>query len=227
MSALAELERTRPVGRGRVLWETQLDSSPGPTSKNLTGLTTPEQAYELIHAGQRVFDRLAVLPPPHGRSHQRLRSRWGLELALACRYRVASQRRTRERLVCPRCNLAFILASVAPSAAVQIVGVREAMRLMLTGRPVKADEGYRLGLVDQLVPVDELRARAKALALAAPSPRSAGWLDVLSEPQAGAPDARQAIVQASERAGSPGITIRRPTPSIELWERYGARGAKA
>jgi 3-hydroxyacyl-CoA dehydrogenase/enoyl-CoA hydratase/3-hydroxybutyryl-CoA epimerase len=221
---LAELERTRPsavvVCSGKINGFVA-----GADIKEFTGLTTPEQAYELIHAGQRVFDRLTVLPCPTVAAINGFALGGGLELALACRYRVASND-GRVSLGLPEVQLGIHPGFGGTVRSVQIVGVREAMRLMLTGRPVKADEGYRLGLVDQLVPVDELRARAKALALAAPSPRSAGWLDVLLNLGPVRPMlARQLFKQVSGRARREHYPA--PYAIIELWERYGARGAKA
>jgi 3-hydroxyacyl-CoA dehydrogenase / enoyl-CoA hydratase / 3-hydroxybutyryl-CoA epimerase len=221
---LAELERTRPSAVVVCSGKTN-GFVAGADIKEFTGLTTPEQAYELIHAGQRVFDRLAVLPCPTVAAINGFALGGGLELALACRYRVASND-GRVSLGLPEVQLGIHPGFGGTVRSVQIVGVREAMRLMLTGRPVKADEGYRLGLVDQLVPVDELRARAKALALAAPSPRSAGWLDVLLNLGPVRPMlARQLFKQVSARARREHYPA--PYAIIELWERYGARGAKA
>ena len=197
----------------------------GADIKEFTALTTPEQAYDLIHTGQRVFDRLAALPCPTAAAINGFALGGGLELALACRYRVASND-GRVSLGLPEVQLGIHPGFGGTVRSVQIIGVREAMKLMLTGRPVKADEGYRLGLVDQLVPAGDLRARAKALALAAPSPRRAGWLDVLLNlgpvrPMLG----KQLRKQVSGRARR--VHYPAPYAIVELWERYGAHGKEA
>jgi 3-hydroxyacyl-CoA dehydrogenase / enoyl-CoA hydratase / 3-hydroxybutyryl-CoA epimerase len=221
---LADLERARPAAV--VVCSGKANGFvAGADIKEFTGLTTPEQAYDLIHAGQRAFDRLAALPCPTVAAVNGFALGGGLELALACRYRVASND-GRVSLGLPEVQLGIHPGFGGTVRSVQIIGVREAMKLMLTGRPVKADEGYRLGLVDQLAAADELRARAKALALAAPSPRTAGWLDALLNfgpvrPMLG----KQLRKQVSVRARRDHYPA--PYAIIELWERYGAHGAKA
>ena len=221
---LAELERARPAAV--VVCSAKTNGFvAGADIKEFTALTTPEQAYDLIHAGQRVFDRLAALPCPTAAAINGFALGGGLELALACRYRVASND-GRVSLGLPEVQLGIHPGFGGTVRSVQIIGVREAMKLMLTGRPVKADEGYRLGLVDQLVPAGDLRARAKALALAAPSPRRAGWLDVLLNlgpvrPMLG----KQLRKQVSGRARRDHYPA--PYAIVELWERYGAHGKEA
>ncbi len=221
---LAELERTRPAAV--VVCSAKANGFvAGADIKEFTALTTPEQAYDLIHAGQRVFDRLAALPCPTAAAINGFALGGGLELALACRYRVASND-GRVSLGLPEVQLGIHPGFGGTVRSVQIIGVREAMKLMLTGRPVKADEGYRLGLVDQLVPAADLRARTKALALAAPSPRRAGWLDVLLNlgpvrPMLG----KQLRKQVSGRARRDHYPA--PYAIVELWERHGAHGNQA
>jgi 3-hydroxyacyl-CoA dehydrogenase/enoyl-CoA hydratase/3-hydroxybutyryl-CoA epimerase len=221
---LADLERAKPAAV--VVCSGKANGFvAGADIKEFTGLSTPEQAYELIHAGQRVFNRLAALPCPTVAAIHGFALGGGLELALACRYRVATDD-VRVSLGLPEVQLGIHPGFGGTVRTVRLIGVREAMKLMLTGRPVKADQGYRLGLVDQLVPEKELRARAKALALAAPSPRSAGWLDALLN--LGVVRrflAKQLRKQVSARARRDHYPA--PFAIVELWERYGARGAAA
>src|SRR5262249_39730833 len=67
--------------------------------------------------------------------------------------------------------------------SVRLVGVRPAMEMMLTGKPVRGEKALALGLVDKLVPADDLRKAAKEIALQAPPPRSAPFSErVLSWP---------------------------------------------
>ena len=118
-----------------------------------------------------MFDRLAALPCPTVAAINGFALGGGLELALACRYRVASND-GRVSLGLPEVQLGIHPGFGGTVRSVQIIGVREAMKLMLTGRPVKADEGYRLGLVDQLVPAAE-SARAQQRPWPWPPPRHA------------------------------------------------------
>ncbi len=74
----------------------------------------------------------------------------GLELALACRYRVAVGDE-RLQLGLPEVQLGIHPGFGGSVRAVRLIGVRPAMQLMLTGRPVRADKAARIGLVDRLV----------------------------------------------------------------------------
>ena len=98
---------------------------------------------------------------PHGRRHSRLRAR----RRARARARVPLSRRGRAtsacRSACRKCSSAFIRASAARCARVRLIGVKPAMEMMLTGRPVRADKALRLGLVDRLVTAAELEAAAR------------------------------------------------------------------
>jgi 3-hydroxyacyl-CoA dehydrogenase/enoyl-CoA hydratase/3-hydroxybutyryl-CoA epimerase len=109
---------------------------------------------------------------------------------------------------------------------VRLIGVRPAMQLMLTGKPVKADKAVALGLVDRLVPPAELLTQAKRHALAAPAPRSAGIFDSLLNLRALRPvvanGLRKQVARHARREHYPA-----PYAIIDLWERYGAHGKEA
>jgi 2-(1,2-epoxy-1,2-dihydrophenyl)acetyl-CoA isomerase len=85
----------------------------------------------------------------------------GFSLALTCDIRVGCPDSRfvtvfQERSLPPEGGMSFLLA--------RIVGLGRAMDLALTSRRVEADEAYRIGLLDRLVPTDELLATANALA---------------------------------------------------------------
>jgi 3-hydroxyacyl-CoA dehydrogenase/enoyl-CoA hydratase/3-hydroxybutyryl-CoA epimerase len=197
----------------------------GADIREFTGLRNPEQAYVLIRTGQKVMDRLAALPCPTAAAINGFALGGGLELALACRYRVAADD-SRVSLGLPEVQLGIHPGFGGTVRSVQLVGVRAAMDLMLTGRSLKADKARAIGLVDELAPLAELRTRAKARALAAPAPRAASLADRLLglRPLRGFV-ARALRKQVSARARREHYPA--PYAIIELWERHGARGAAA
>ena len=87
---LAQIERAPP--RGVVVYSAKPNGFvAGADISEFTGLATREQAFELIRAGQGVLDRLERLPCPTVAAIHGFALGGGLELALACRYRVAAE----------------------------------------------------------------------------------------------------------------------------------------
>ena len=85
----------------------------------------------------------------------------GCELALACDLRIASER---AKLGQPEILLGIIPGGGGTQRLARLLGPSKAKDLILTGRQVAADEALRIGLVDQVVPPDELHERALGLA---------------------------------------------------------------
>ncbi len=119
--------------------------------------------------GPRVFDELASYPKPTIAMINGFALGGGCELALACDLRVAAHS---ARLGQPEIKLGILPGGGATQRLPRLVGFGRAMRLILTGEIIGAEEAERIGLVDLVVPDDELRARTLELAhgLAAHSP---------------------------------------------------------
>ena len=221
---LAEIEAARP--RAVVVASAKPSGFvAGADIKEFTALRTPEQAYTLIRAGQVVLDRLAALPCPTVAAINGFALGGGLEVALACRYRVASDS-NKVSLGLPEVQLGIHPGFGGTVRSVQLVGVRAAMQLMLTGKAVKGSRAVQLGLVDRIAPAAELLAQAKRHALAPPPPRRAGLFDSLlglgfARPMV-ARSLRKQVAGRARREHYPA-----PYAIIDLWEKYGARGREA
>ena len=89
----------------------------------------------------------------------------GCELALACDFRIASER---ARLGQPEILLGIIPGGGGTQRLPRLVGTARAKDIIFTGRQVGAEEALAIGLVDEVVPPDEVldRALAKAAELA-------------------------------------------------------------
>src|SRR5256884_1896806 len=165
---LAALERDRP--RGVVVISAKKSGFiAGADIREFTGITDAASGYELIHRGQEVLNRLSRLPCPSVAAIHGCALGGGLELALACRYRVGVAD-DRLSLGLPEVQLGIHPGFGGAVRSVRTVGVRPAMEMMLTGKPVRAEKARRLGLVDRLVPEAELRTAARELLPAAPPP---------------------------------------------------------
>jgi 3-hydroxyacyl-CoA dehydrogenase len=88
----------------------------------------------------------------------------GLELALACHYRMASPHTS---LGFPEIHLGLIPGSGGTQRMPRLIGAREAMKLMLSGAPISVERAVELGIVDRLAgaeePVSEALSWARAL----------------------------------------------------------------
>ena len=197
----------------------------GADIREFTGIADADNGYALIHRGQQVLNRLAALPCPTVAAIHGFALGGGLELALACRLRVAVGDE-RLSLGLPEVQLGIHPGFGGTVRSVQVLGVQAAMELMLTGKPLRADKALRLGLVDALTTESELRAAARALALGGRAPRRARFLQRLLGLAPLRPLVRRALIaQVARRA--PRDHYPAPYAIIELWARYGAHGAAA
>ena len=85
----------------------------------------------------------------------------GCELALACDYRIASERAVFGQ---PEILLGIIPGGGGTQRLPRLVGPARAKEIMITGRQVKADEALRIGLADEIVAPELLHERAFGLA---------------------------------------------------------------
>jgi 3-hydroxyacyl-CoA dehydrogenase/enoyl-CoA hydratase/3-hydroxybutyryl-CoA epimerase len=189
------------------------------------GLTDLEQAYRLVRSGQQVFDRLAALPMPTVAAIHGFALGGGLELALACDYRVGADD-GRLSLGLPEVMLGVHPGFGGTVRTPQLVGVPAALDLMLTGKSLRAEEARKLGLVDRLSTRDGLAGAAREIAVA-PPPRHRPPLGqrVLAWPVIRSFVATQARRQVARRARPEHYPA--PYAILDLFERYGASGADA
>jgi enoyl-CoA hydratase/carnithine racemase len=110
---------------------------------------------------ERIARRLADLPMPTIAAIEGNALGGGLELALCCDLRIAS---ARARLGLPEVRLAVTPGSGGTQRLPRIVGPARAKELILTGRVIDADEAYRMGLINEVVPSGEARRRADEVA---------------------------------------------------------------
>lgn len=197
----------------------------GADINEFVALTTVEEAYALIRAGQQVLDRLEALPCPTVAAINGFALGGGLELALACRYRVAADDE-KVSLGFPEVQLGIHPGFGGTVRTVRLIGAKDALELMLTGKPVRGDKALRLGLLDRLVPRAELDASARALALHPPVPhRPPLAARALSSPLLRRFVKPALVKQVASRARREHYPA--PYAIIDLWARYGARGPQA
>jgi 3-hydroxyacyl-CoA dehydrogenase/enoyl-CoA hydratase/3-hydroxybutyryl-CoA epimerase len=197
----------------------------GADIKEFLKIRTPEEGYELVRAGQAVLQTLADLPCPSVAALHGYALGGGLELALACTYRVAADDASLS-LGLPEVLLGLHPGFGGTVRSVQLIGVRPALDLMLKGKPYKGSRALAVGLIDELVPPPTLRERAKSRLLRSPPKATAPFVDKLLNLRSARPFiARQA-------ASTLRHSVRRdqypaPYAVLDLWQRHGAAGAES
>jgi 3-hydroxyacyl-CoA dehydrogenase/enoyl-CoA hydratase/3-hydroxybutyryl-CoA epimerase len=119
-----------------------------------TRITTPEQASAMSARGQQLFDKLAALPIPTMAVIAGPCLGGGLELALACDYRVALDHPVTQ-FVFPEVELGLLPGWGGTQRAPRIVGLEHALEMILGAKRVGAQEALRWGLVDSVAPTKE------------------------------------------------------------------------
>ena len=197
----------------------------GADVNEFTTIETPEQGYELIRLGQGVIDRLEALPCPTVAVINGFALGGGLELAMACDYRVALENDKRI-LGLPEVQLGIHPGFGGTVRAVRIVGVRPAMALMLTGAPINVKKGQSIGLIDRITSDDNWRTDATALLLSGAALKRAPFVERLLSSAPLRPFIRNVLLkQVARKARKEHYPA--PYAIIDLWSRFGASGAVA
>jgi enoyl-CoA hydratase len=126
----------------------------GADIKELTGRTLSEQKRG-AELGQATFARLDRLPVPSVAILNGFAFGGGLELALACTFRLATRN---ARMGLPEIKLGLIPGYGGTQRLPRAVGEARALEMIMTGRTVDAEEAARLGLVNRLIDGDPLAA---------------------------------------------------------------------
>ena len=121
----------------------------GADINEFTVLEDAQEAYELVRLGQQVLDRLENASFPTVAIIDGFALGGGLELAMACHYRVAVA--TDKKIIgLPEVKLGIHPGFGGTVRAVRLAGVAEAMPLMLTGKSLAPKKAQRIGLIDRV-----------------------------------------------------------------------------
>ena len=119
--------------------------------------------------GRRIFDEIAAFPKPTIAMINGYAFGGGCELALACDIRVAARS---AKLGQPEIKLGILPGGGGTQRLPRLIGAGRALRMILTGEAISAEQAEQIGLVDEVVDDDALQGAVHALAqqIAAHSP---------------------------------------------------------
>ncbi|PIQ84241.1 MAG: enoyl-CoA hydratase [Candidatus Omnitrophica bacterium CG11_big_fil_rev_8_21_14_0_20_63_9] len=133
----------------------------GADIKEVSQLGSSQEARDMSVLGQTVFLKLQRLRKPVIAAINGVCLGGGLELAMACHLRISGDR---ARFGQPEVNLGIIPGWGGTQRLPRLIGKTKAIEWILTGDMYTAQEAYRLGLVNQVVPQDQVLKVAKDFA---------------------------------------------------------------
>jgi 3-hydroxyacyl-CoA dehydrogenase/enoyl-CoA hydratase/3-hydroxybutyryl-CoA epimerase len=197
----------------------------GADVKEFSELRDATQAEQMVREAQGIFALIESLPCPTVAIVHGFALGGGLELALACRYRIGVKS---DKLTI---GLPEVMLGIHPGfggtvRAVRIAGVRAAMQMMLTGKTLRADQAKRAGFFDRLVFPADAEAAAREFVARQPKPRRAPLLDrMLSWPGVRGFVRKSLLAQVRAKARPEHYPA--PYAIIDLWSKFAARGERA
>jgi 3-hydroxyacyl-CoA dehydrogenase / enoyl-CoA hydratase / 3-hydroxybutyryl-CoA epimerase len=111
---------------------------------------SPHDATQVSALGQELLNRLEKLPVPVVAAIHGACLGGGLEVALACRYRVATNHPS-TILALPEVQLGVIPGMGGTQRLPQLIGLQAALDMILAGRNIRAAKAIKMGLVDEVV----------------------------------------------------------------------------
>ncbi|HEV7463627.1 MAG TPA: 3-hydroxyacyl-CoA dehydrogenase NAD-binding domain-containing protein [Methyloceanibacter sp.] len=192
----------------------------GADIREFEGFDTEAKIKEVVRQTLELFDRVERLPVPVIAAIHGYCLGGGLELALACSYRIVD-REEGTRLGFPEVKLGIFPGLNGTVRSIQLAGPMDAMTAMLTGRMLRPTAAKAIGLVDQLVPTHHnLRWAARKAVLQKRRSKGAPWWKrlMLKQPVRG--------MLAKQMRAKTAAKVREehyPAPFrlIELFEHYG------
>jgi 3-hydroxyacyl-CoA dehydrogenase/enoyl-CoA hydratase/3-hydroxybutyryl-CoA epimerase len=183
-----------------------------------TQITDEAGALALVKRGWDTFERLAAVKYPTVALIRGFCLGGGLELALACRYRVVVDE-PGTRLGLPEVMLGIVPAWGGMKRLPRLVGAPAALDLMLTGRTIDARRARKLGLADECVPARIMENTVRGILKALPPPRRLAFpLSLTLNPLGRRLIAAQARKQVKKRARREHYPA--PYAMVEIWVRY-------
>ncbi len=159
--AVCELEKDESIGAIVITGNGEKAFAAGLDVKDVMGKSAVETLEFLWSAPRKAFDKLTGIEKPTIAAIFGLALGGGCEVALCCDLRIASEDAV---IGLPEINLGIMPGSGATQRLPRLIGATKAKEMLFTGDTINAQEAYRIGLINKVVPKDKLMEEAMALA---------------------------------------------------------------
>jgi 3-hydroxyacyl-CoA dehydrogenase / enoyl-CoA hydratase / 3-hydroxybutyryl-CoA epimerase len=184
-----------------------------------SGIVNPSEALKFVESVHEILGRLEQLSIPTASLVQGFCLGGGLELALACRGRIAVNA-PKTRFGLPEVKLGIHPGFGGTVRLIRLIGPLAAMDLMLSGRTIDARQALKIGLVDYAVPERQMITAAKEAILHPPPRKKSGLLHFPSGIRflrfLLAAYLRRMVAKSAVKQHYPA-----PYAILDLWERFG------
>jgi len=181
-----------------------------------------EEGVDLLRQGQLIFDKIENLKIPTVALIDGFCLGGGLELALACRYRVVEEG-AKTRLGLPEVKLGIHPGWGGTVRLPRLIGAPQAFNMILSGHTVSGKAAAKLGLADAAVPKRHLISAAKCYALQSAKPRQLSKLNQVINNKI-ARTVLAAYLRKKLRAKASPEHYPAPFQVIDNWEQWGIYG---
>lgn len=184
-----------------------------------------DEAIQVLRTGQQILNQLESLKIPTVAMIEGFCLGGGMELALACRYRVA-EASSKTRLGLPEVKLGIHPGWGGTVRMVRLIGALQGLNMCLSGHTISGKAAAKLGFVDVAVPKRQLVHAAKYYILNKPEPHHATTLQSLSNQRV----ARQVIgsfLRKKLREKVNPLHYPAPFHVLDNWELVGVDGNEA
>jgi 3-hydroxyacyl-CoA dehydrogenase/enoyl-CoA hydratase/3-hydroxybutyryl-CoA epimerase len=213
-AVLDEIRSAAP--KGLIIRSAKENFIAGADVEEFTRFQSPQEALAFVRLGWDVLQKLRELPFPTTAMVNGFCMGGGVELTLACRYRVALDD-PKTRFALPEVMLGIMPVWHGVQWLPKLVGPAAAFDMLLTGKSVDARRAKRIGLVDQAVPLRILENTARIVTLEARPRRRLSLVSrlMLTFRSFVVVQARKQVAKKATKAHYPA-----PYAILELWRKY-------
>jgi len=193
----------------------------GADIKEFTELENQQQAVTFLERGHALMNKLESIACPTVSMIHGMCLGGGTELSLACRYRVMSDESC-SRIGLPEIKLGIFPGYGGTMRSIRCAGPLPAMNMMLTGSALTARVAKKIGLVDESVPLRQLKQAARSFIMEAPKSKRPAILQRIANHKILRPivasQMRKQVARKAKQQHYPA-----PYRLIDLWKNYADR----